>query len=311
MKKIIFSMAAAALLLSSCDTTTKDSYSTVPYQVCNLIVDNSDLDQPAIVSTSTYQIKTNLSKAVVDITASDIIINNQKYSFETDTMSVGYTKFKPLDGQDIYTQTFSKRGVAAVGSAASDINGSYAYHFLRSSTEQGYYPVALNNPQYSLVVQMGLDLNYTLADRYHVQTFYSESLFRGNSLTNDGEGTTYGTKKTDYLLGIDFKDNVAALYIYNPEYTANQATDFPKIIRLEKIPVKFNHDRFYLEASSPETTVLSQKDNKSEFVANPAFQATDFRLDILSTDLTEANITYKIDGKTVSFNGCCVLKGGR
>lgn len=310
MKKAIFSLVATATLLASCDTTPKDSYSNVPYQVYNLIVDTQDMEQPAIVSSSSYMLNTNLSKGVVDITVSDIVINNNKYSFETDTMALGVTKFKPLDGQDIYTQTFSKRGPAAVGSAASDIKGSYAYHYLRSASEQSYYPVSIDNPQYYLAVLSGLDLNYKLSDRYLVQTFYSESLFLGNSYVNDESGN-FSTKKGDYLLGIDFQKNLATLYIYNPEYSINQAVDFPKIIRVDKIPVKYSHDRFNLEASSPSTTVLSTKNNKSEFVDNPSIQVSDFTLNFISPDVTEAEISYKIAGKTVSFNGCSILKGGR
>lgn len=310
MKKSIFSLAATALLFASCEVSTKDSQQTLSYKEYNLIVDTYDMDQPAIATASEYLIHTNLTKGVVDISSSDIIVNNQKYSFETDTMTLIYTKFKPLDGQDIYTQTFSKRGSAAVGSAASDLKGSYSYRFLRSSAESGYYPAALNNPQYSLVVQMGLDLNYMLADRYIVQTFFPIALFRGNSYANDGT-MSYSTKKSDYYLEINFQKNLADLYIYNPEYTATQSIEFPKIIRLEKIPVKFTHDRFYLEASAPETTVLSMKDGKYEFVSNQSLQVTDFRLDFLSPDITEADIMYKIEGKSVNFNGCSVLKGGK
>lgn len=317
MKKAIFSIAALALLLASCDTDTKDSYSEIPYGGLNLIIDTYDLQQPAIVSSSIYKAKTNLSKGVVDIKSSDIIVNNQKYSFETDTMALHYSTFKTLDGQSFIEESFSKKGLTAIGSAASDINGVYTWHYFRYSGNQYSPEVALTNATYEIGIRQGLSLTYTLSDRYKVltfnnlvQTFSSDVFFRGNSYSNDESGS-FSTKNTDYLVGMDFQKNIASVMIYNPEYSTNQPQNFPKIILLENMPIKYTHDRFYFEDSAPKTKVLTTKDGKTEFSEDPSIKVTEFSLTMLSESFTDIDIKYVIDGKSVSFIGCSIVKSGK
>lgn len=310
MKKAIFSLAATTLLLASCDTTTKDSFERIPFQEFNLIVDTYDMEQPAVVSGSVYRVNTNLTKGVVDITTNDIIVNNQKYSFETDTMAIRTSTFTTQDGTKVGKLSFSKSGPAGVGSAASDFKGSYVRHMFRYSGIPDYPTVALNNPSYQIGYYSGLDLNYMLADRYLVQTFWPESLFQGTSYAVE-ENNSFSTAKTDYFISLDFHKNLGTLYIYHPEYTYNQDKEFPQIIKVDGISVKMSHDRFSLEASEPATTVLTTKDGKTDFFPNSAFNVTDFSMTFFSQDVTEAEIKYTIAGKKVTFSGCSVLKPGK
>ncbi len=317
MKKAIFTVAATALLLASCDTSTKDSYSNIPYLGFNMIVDTYDLEQPAIVSTGLYKAHTILSKGVVDISSSEIIINNQKYSFETDTMALRYSTFKTQDGQSFVSESFSQKGPAGVGSAASDLEGYYSWHYVRYSGNEYAPEVEITNPNYQIGLRQGLNMSYKLSDRYKIQTFNclyqalsSNMLFRGNSYANDESGS-FSTKKTDYLIGFDFQNKVASVLIYNPEYSTTQAQDFPKIIMLEKVAINIKHDSFSFEGSAPTTKVLSVKETKSEFVDNPAIKVTDFSMTMLSDDLTEVEIKYNINGKAVSFTGCSIMKANR
>lgn len=301
MKKAIFSFAAAALFLASCNTETKDSYQTLNYPEYNLIIDNQDPSQMAQASASRYEVKNNISRQVVDVKASDIIINNQKYSFETDTMGLRTTSFK-VDGiGDIYNVYFSKYGNAGIGSNVSDIKGTFVY---------GY--AAMNdtlNPVYKIPIVQRLDLSYTLNNRYSVQTFWPEVMFRGQTMSSIA-GESHTTKDSDYVVKINFEKKIATVFVYNAVLSANQDKSFPKVIRFSGIPVVFTHEGFSLESAAPATTILGKKDNRVALVDSVGFAAKDFSLYLTSPDLTEVSINYKLDGRNVSFRGCSILKPG-
>lgn len=293
-------MAATALLLASCDTGTKDSYQTIFYPEYNLIVDNTDASQPAQVSNGNYEVKFNISKNCVDIKASDIIFNNQKYSFETDTMALRQ-KFFNIDGSQTYYLTFSKRGSSVVGSPASDLAGTFVYCYYPTNSDN------LLNPDFTLRGVERLDLSYTLSDSYKVQTFWPFAFYQGQSVVSSGYNT-YSTKESGYLTQIDFEKKTASLYIYNAEFTGDKDKTLPKVIKLEDIPVVFTHEGFSLEAAAPKTTVLGIKDSRPALVDSVGFAATDFSLALTSADLTDVMISYKLLDHQVNFRGCSIVK---
>lgn len=301
MKKSIMSLAAMAFVLASCDTGTKDSYQTLTYPEYNLIVDNQDPNQPAQASYVNYEVKNNISKNVVDVKASDLVINNQKYSFETDTMALQSKTFNVEGLGNTYNLYFSKPGQAGQGSGVSNMNGTFVYCYMTTSN--------LLNPSYNVTVGQRLDLNYTLNDRYKVQTFWPASMYRGYT-TSSASGQSHSTRESDYVTQIDFEKNTASVYVYNAKLSADQASTFPKIIRFEGIPVVFTHQGFSLRADAPKTTILGKKDNQAAMVDSVGFEAKDFSLELTSSDLTETVISYTLDGHNVTFRGCSILKPG-
>ncbi|MDE5850143.1 MAG: hypothetical protein K2H38_08370 [Muribaculaceae bacterium] len=303
MKQALLPMAAMALLLASCDTSTKDSYQNIKYPEYNLIVDNQSMDVPAQASFSNYDVKFNISKNVIDINGTDIIINNQKYSFETDTMSIRTQTFKTESFGDAFNYTFSKVGTTTTGSAASNLNGKLVWCLMPSGSN-------LLSPNYSVTVGQRLDLSYTLNDRYSVQTFWPAALYKGLTVST-ANATSHTSRSSDYLTQIDFEKKTASVYVYNADFSPNQAPNFPKVIRFEDIPVVFTHDGFSLESASPKTTVLGKKDNVVTMVDSVGFAATDFSLALTSSDLTDVMISYKLDGKSINFRGCSILKVGQ
>ena len=270
MKKVIFPLAAMAFALASCNTETKDSYQTLNYPEYNLIVDKQDPSQMAQASFEKYEVKNNISKQVVDIKASDIIINNQKYSFETDTMGLRTTSFK-VDGinGDVYNVYFSKYGNAGIGSNVRDLKGTFVYGFAAMSDTL--------NPVYNVPIVQRLDLSYTLNDRYSVQTFWPTTLFRGQTMSSTA-GESHTSKGSDYVVKIDFEKKTATVFVYNAELTANQDKSFPKVIRFSGIPVVFTHDDFSLQSPAPLTTILGKKDNRVTLVDSVGFAAGHFTL---------------------------------
>ena len=303
MNRTLIPIAALALTVASCSTDVKDSYQTIPYKEYNLIVDNQDASQSAQVSLATYDLKNNISKGVVDVKCSDLIINNQKISFETDTMRIYSRTFTitNIDGAGSgVNYYFSKRGNAGVGSGAFDLTGNLVWNLIPSSNN-------LLDPNYTLTLGQRLDLKYTLNDRYSVQTFWPTALFVGNTVANEGT-SSFSTKNGHYLADIDFEKKVARVYIYNAEFSTTQDKSFPKVIRLEDIPVVFSHTGFTLRSDAPKTTVLGKKDNTITMVDSVGFSATDFKMDFMPSDLTDVSVSYKLDGRNVYFQGCSILK---
>lgn len=302
MKNLILPLAAVALALASCDTGSHDSYQTLSYPEYNLIVDTQDASAPAQASYVAYEVKHNISRNVVDVKANDLVINNQKYSFETDTMDLRTKTFTVEGVGQGYHLYFSKNGNASQNGSVSNIYGTFVFCYSLMSN--------LLNPVYSQDnVGQRLDLAYTLNDRYKVQTFWPMARFRGIT-TSVTDGMSHTTKESDYVTSIDFEKKTAAVYVYNAVLSQDQASSFPKVIRFEDIPVVFTHDGFSLEASAPKTTVLGKKDNAVAMVDSVGFNATDFSLHLTSADLTEAIISYKLGGHNVNFRGCSILKPG-
>ena len=195
---------------------------------------------------------------------------------------------------------FSKNGNAGSGGLVSDLSATLVWNLLPSSNN-------LLNPDYTLTIGQRLDLRYTLNGRYSVQTFWPTGLFVGSTVASEGS-SSYGTKKGHYLADIDFEKKLARVYVYNAEFSAEQDKSYPRVIRMEDIPVVFNHNGFTLQAAAPKTTVLGRKDNTITMIDSVGFDATDFRMEFMSVDLTDATISYKLDGKNINFQGSSILR---
>ncbi len=309
MKKAFIPIAVLALSFGSCSTDSNDSYQKVSYDEYNLIIDDSDVYQAADASYARYEMKTYISSNTVEIKTEDFDIDGRKYSFETDTLTLNYSTFKTSDEQLVEKVSFGKAGSAGIGCPVSDISGYYDFHLVRYSGNPYNPGVDVADPIYYVNYRPGLNMRYKFNDRYTIQTFWPESLFQGSTYVT-GDNEIFTTKKTDYMVVVDFKKLLATVYIYAPEFSVDQSKEFPKAIRLDKIPVIMEHDTFWLDASSPEVAVLAKKDGRDDFVANSAYSIEEFTLKHYSPDLTQATISYTYNGKKVKFDGCSILKPG-
>lgn len=300
MRKSLIPIALFALSLASCDTGVKDSYQTMNYQEYNLITDKNNLDQPAQASVGKYEIKYNISKNVMDVKGSDIIINNQKISFESDTMAIKVTYFKTADDGYVEVWGFSKAGKA--GTSVRDLNATFPWTYYSKTTD-------LTTPDFEVGCFQRFNVSYDLDAGYRVQSFWPSPFFKGNSYASEGT-SSHSTKNITYLVQMNFVKNLATAYVYNPEFSVNKPSDYPKVIMIDSIPIKFSHSMFALEASNPKTKIRGKVDNKDVMVESPSFKATDFKMNFLSPDMTDVSISYEIDGKKINFNGSSVLKAG-
>lgn len=299
MKKAFIPLAVIAIALASCDTDVKDSYSKDSYTEYNLIVDTQDINQPAWASVGKYEVKINYSHNQIDVKASDITINNQNYSFETEPAPINVS-YGPSDNEtQVNKVSFTAPNTSS--SIATNVKGAFVY-WKAPTTDPRL------NPSFTMGYSTHLDMNYKISDRYQVQTFFPNALYTGNSSVTEG-ANTYSTKTPTYVVLINFEKNLADIYISNPEYAPEMPKDYPQQICLTEIPVLFNHTSYYLESASPKTTVLGKNDkDQITLVESDDFKVKDFSLKLISSDLTDADISYTLGDREYRFRGSSVYK---
>lgn len=302
MKKILLSLAAAGLFLTSCDTTTKDSTQTMNFGEYNLIVSQNTQD-PATASPCVYELKFNLTKAAVAMSTKNLLFANSNHSFETDTIPYSIGVFKDANGNYFEMGKFSS--TANVGTPISPsvtrLTGTFtsACHYTTASVPDFYTPTAVGTR---------LLLDYVYNDSYRVRTFWPECFYKGTtSVTGEG-GHFFSTTSTVYRIVMDMEKLTAQCVIYSPEYavSVDGATDtsMPTAILLSEIAVKFDHDFYYLEAAAPKTKIL--KLGSSAWTESAAWEATNFRFDITSADLTQGVLKYKLGDRSIQFSGSSI-----
>ena len=298
MKKLILPLAAVALLATACDTNVKDSTSSYTYGGYNLIEDLQDPAAPALATQGAYKVNQNITRWTVDIAATEMIIDNQKYTFETDTMGIKPKMF----GDKVSYMGFSSTGNIGKGANVSALSG-----FVAAS----YSPATSNilSPSYKFDYDVTgrLVLDYRLNDMYRIKTFWPQACYVGDSYISEGSAS-YSTENTGYMVSIDFTKKTAVVYALEFKLGNLGEGSAPLVILMEDIPVTMNHDGYRLEAAAPKCKIPGVVDNKAQLVDNTKYSITDFSLDLTSDDMTDVQIVYNFDGKRVYFNGCSIVK---
>lgn len=304
MKQFLLPLAIVATMLAACSTDTKDSYSTANFGENNLIVNLDDPSAPAQVSTASYVLKLNWTQSCMSMYASDLVINNQKVSFETDTMAYRSAYLVANTGDYLEMGYFSKKSNVGKGAEVTSLDAFF--------TPGIYNITTLSLPGFdSTSVSTGLRLimGYDLNNKYHVQTFRSMCFYMGKTDVSGSE--TFSTNNTAYRVELNFEKNTSRVAIYFPEFS-NDNADVPKAIVLEEIPILFSHTGYHLQSDAPLTKVLGKDaDGKFALIDSADYKATDFFFNITSDDLTEAAISYRINGKSVNFSGCSIVKASK
>lgn len=318
-KKIFFPIITLALCLTACDAGKNQNTQTFTYSnITNLIADTSNPESLAQATVANYIVTEDYDNGSIELSASDIIVNNQKYSFESDTLMLKPKYF----GNDISYKAFSRIGnISKGGSTASNMDGFFAAYYI--PVNAGYSSLTTSdllsqNYKFNYTISSVGSysnnsyffplLDYVLNDTYRITTFMPVSCYVGSSYITDGHNGL-NTKDTGYQVVLDFSKKEATVYVLGVELLADEDSETPKTIRLDNIPIVMTHDRYRLEAASPKTTVPGKtSDGTMGFVESADYQVTDFSLSVASQDLTEVIISYKVAGKTVTFEGCSILK---
>ncbi|MDE6741829.1 MAG: hypothetical protein K2J58_05815 [Muribaculaceae bacterium] len=298
MKNLFFSLAALSLIATSCATDVKDSTSQYTFTEYNIIEDIQTPSANAIASQCSYKWNYNITRQVVDISTTDIIIDNHKVSFETDTMAIKPIRF----GEKISYMGFSSSSNIGKGAVVTDLNGYIPACFVPTSTN-----IFSSTYKFEYGQTSRLMLQYNLNEQYRVTTVWNAPCYVGQTRVAE-DGNTFSTKDTGYLVQIDFTKKTADVFVLGLDLGLKPEEKAPKVVLINSVPVTMTHGGYYLEASSPKTTIPGIVDNKSTFVETTDYTVSDFSLQLLSSDMTDAQISYNIKGKKVDFIGCSILK---
>lgn len=300
MKHSLLPLAALALLAASCDTHTGDSYTTVNFGEMNFVIDNENPGSEAGVTPSFYYTKLNWSKNTAEISTSDLVADGKKISFDTNPMQllVGSVK-DPYSEYYVSQGSFSSKENVGKGATVTDLAAVYT---------AGVYNATINIPGLSALDNTGirLVLGYTLNDRFKVQTFWPDCYYLGDTGVFEG-GPIYNTTSTIYRVRLDFNKKLAKVVICYPKYD-DVEKDVPQAIVMSDMPITLGHSSYSIASGSPKTEILVTSAGKSELKDPGKYQVTDFSFALTSSDMTEARIAFKINGKEIAFNGCSIVK---
>lgn len=307
LKKIILPLAAVAAVATSCDTSTKESYYTVPFQVFNIIVDTHNTSEPAQFSQSVYSLKHIVSNNVLSINQSGMTINGQQVSFETDTMSMRSEVFQlptpdatPSYGENLI---FGGRTLGSSGASLDYFSGKLNWRYWPGTNDT-------DNPNFEIGTIQNLDLSYMLNDRYSVQTILPYNYYIGTALETDVNGHVTALETLNLMVEVNFMDKKANAYIYNRAKTTEGKLQNPQLVKIKDIPLTITHNGYLLQASAPKTLVrIMGDDGRSELKENPDYQVGDFDYYPLSADLSEARISWTLAGKKYAFQGSSLVSG--
>lgn len=318
-KKIFFPLAILAFCMSSCDVGENNSNNSVSFSnIYNMIVDANNPEAVAQATQSDYSINEDYLHNTMDIMASNIVINNQKYSFESDTLAIKPKYF----GKDISYKSISRIGnISKGGATVTNFEGYLAAYFIPVNSNYSSLSTSdLFSPDFKFSYTVSASssyaenwyffpiFDYKINDSYNVTTFMPTACYVGQSYVQNNDNTL-STQKTGYQVVLDFTKKEATIFILGVDLNPISSTDVPKVIKLEKIPITMTHYNYTLKAEAPKTSVPGKtSDNKSDFIESGEYQVTDFSLDVTSKDLTEVSISYKVADNTVTFHGCCILK---
>lgn len=295
MKRFFLLPVAAGLLMASCDTTTKDSTSTLQFGEYNLIVSDNP-QQPASASPCVYKLDFNLTKGAVAISTENLLFNNINHSFETDTVGYSVGVYKDANGNYFEQGQFSSASNIGRGASVTRLDAKF--------TGASYY-VSVEIPGFTTAqgVATRLVMGYDYDNSWHVQTFWPECFYVGNSIVTGNAGQYFSTSATAYRIAMDMEKLTAQCVVYTPQFDSSDS-GVVKAILLSEIPIKFDHSSYYLEADSPKTQIVTQGSMKWD--ESDAWKATDFKFNITSADLTQGVLTYKISGRDIHFSGSSV-----
>lgn len=306
MKKLFLPLAAVALLAASCDNEHKDSYYTTTYVVFNVVTDTQNPSELAQLSDAVYALKHNVTRDVFSFTESGLSLNGQKISFETDEMNFTAENFKlevpdqqPVSGSNIL---FSSKQPNATGASIQNFNGKIGWVYVPDTSDLSY-------PNFQIGVTNNFSLSYSLNDRFFVQTFNPYSYFLGTTVEKD-DTQTNAYQTINYMVEISLVNKNANIYVYNRTFRPDGKFENPQVMKIKDVPIVLTHSGFYLSAAAPATQVrIYSETGLSELKEDPSYKVTDFEVYYLSSDYSEARISYKVAGKEYSFQGSCAIKG--
>ncbi|MGN0236633.1 MAG: hypothetical protein ACI4AK_00865 [Lepagella sp.] len=302
--KRIFTPAVLAILsislLASCNSDSDEkNNSTVDLATYNLYTDSSTGALIGI-KPAVYRYGLYFSSNTIDITTNSMKVSGETTAtFTTERMPFSY-KSLMVGNFNREIISFHNSAPATQGASVANLNGriTQAFNMVLDIAVPDYNIVVAVNSLHNVVMQ------YTLNDNINVRTFWRDVTFCGMTSVQSKSDllSSYSNSKISYRVAmhVDKDGNIldkADLIIYNLALTDKAQT---KTVVIKDVDLKFGS--FGYEVSGKNLSVLALSTSGQELVEDDSIKFDNFYLST-TTDMTGANITYKVNGE---FTGACM-----
>lgn len=292
MKNKIFPIASFAVILgmASCSNNDYNFEQSFTVPALNLITDLTTQETILTEGSYDFKLKSNSDGEKGVISTSNILINNNKYSFQTVESDFNMNMY----------EVFFKN----VKSTNDNLGDNT---FL--STSLFNVPRAYNVQYTYLVPNQELVAQYILDGRYMIKTFQENTFYTGVTNTTYPYGGSVATATNDkiyYLLNIDTEENPykASLIMFNAKFSDSER---------EPVKTQINVNDLSIDLSDGKI-VVSGKDVIPETVEGgvstpiPSFIFNEIEFSTTNENLTQCSIKFKVAGVyTGSFTGSYLM----
>lgn len=259
MKKSLLGLAAlTGLMFTSCDMPTKDSTSSITVMAYNMVMPLNGGEPVVSTTPCFYTFDSNMSKSTMKVTGNPLTIDNNSYSFVTDT--AGYRPYNNYPSSETQTVTrVVSEGVYISGvqgrftNSHSDVlkNGSFAYNISYITTNLNWIPDHPGVMYKGKSVPVSVIGSYQINDEYLVRTINSDTFYTGITHTSypgmQGNTVSYEDKSMIYRVLLNLKDKTANLLIYDAKFSDNPNEPKKEAISIPDLKVTFKNGYYTVE----------------------------------------------------------------
>lgn len=296
-------MAALGLGFSSCnlDTDDQDSYRTITYACCNLVI--PEAGQPFATS-ATYSLTVYPISQTLVANTTDLSLGYGSMNFKTAPMELK-TEFY-TDGN---VSSFSG-GMSDAGIQVTNLKG-YESSIRNTLTpeENTMFGYQFDKTKLPLVMSYTADYDYT------VKTFMPDAVFAGRTtVIAMGEGSEPFTTN-DIKYRVLFKKDLKTVDIYF--YNAKFISMMPAIsFALVDLPVEYTKTGYMISDTNVEPKQYQASANNQDiWVPMPGYTMDSFKFETTSSDLTQGHLNFSLPlmGKTwiCNFDGAYVYESSQ
>ncbi len=300
MKKNIFALIAmTGLVMTSCNTDSNDTTSTVEYPTCNLVTSLSTGVSSA--STGSYRFLFNITQAKVSFATDNFKIDGNSHTLASDTVSyVSYmvqTDHGTGSLQDI--RNFK-------GYMDRDRNMKITDSHMMISSVFNYnlapVPGLTTIKNHPMIVGQ-----YKIGNEWEVRTFSDDAFYSGKTVTNykdrDGSDKTFESTGMMYRIVIDMAKNKATMVIYNAKFSDSEHEPVKSMILVKDLYVKWGAGYYTVTGKD----IVPEMPENNVLTPNPKYIFNDITFRTTSDDLVSASIDYNVAGiYKGSFSGAYV-----
>lgn len=281
-KTVIAALSAGLLVLGSCTSDPSDSTQNMAYPTMNLI--SSLQNDDVFVSQCTYKFFLNITKGKAVVSAENLTINNNNYSFSSQESPYTSTAYVG-GGWDVKVKDVA----GFVGNEA--LNNT---NFMISNLLYGYNEVSVPGFSSAMNAIPAVLAQFSIGDEWRIRSFQADAFYVGKTVTSyPGENgmESFENDGMIYRIVIDTKENKANLAIYRAKF-APPAPELSAVV-LNDLTVEWNKNGYVIKGED----VIPQVPEGTGLTPYPGFIFNNFEFQTTNDALTSADITYTVAGR--------------